>query len=594
LADALLALASDDSRDVEALKRNALELTRADMSIPRHQPKFQTEALPNDDVGEPPPTSSREPTVIGDGVPENFGILARARGNGGRGQLPKLSCQGSTSITRKIRTRMFAYRNPPNALPSRRLAAILAADIAGYGALMGANEARTVRDLKEHQAVVLPIVAEHGGRIIDTAGDGILAEFGSVVNAVECGLCIQWTMEQRNADAENSRRMLYRIGINLGDIIHDKSRVYGDGVNIAARLQSIAEPGGICISGTVHEHVRGKLPYPFTNRGEQALKNIAQPVRVYSLEPETIAALPKALAPPATHRMAWRWYVPVLVVGFCCTAVLSIYLGLSAQTSTVLSHFPGTRPTLVAEWKPLTDAPPQSIVVLPFTNAARDPAQEYFAEGITEDVTTDLSRIPGSFVIAPATALSYKGKSIDIRQVGRDLSVRYALQGSARRIIDTVRINAQLVDAANASQLWAERFNGEVAQLPLVQDQITQRIAAALKVALIEAEGQRVLRERPNAPDAVDLTMRASALLNKQASREGTQHARDLFEAALRVSPNHLPALNGLAQAMLVQWESTWYPHSGDEHLEELDHVVNRALAVNADDALAIYLHAYG
>jgi adenylate cyclase len=510
------------------------------------------------------------------------------------------------SDRQKDHTRLFSFRTcrmqlihrgvevamPQN--PSRRLAAILAADIAAYSALMGADEARTVRDLKEHQAVVLPMIAEHGGRIIDTAGDGILAEFGSVVNAVECALCIQWTMEQRNADAENSRRMLYRIGINLGDVIHDKSRVYGDGVNIAARLESVAEPGGICISGTVHEHVRGKLAYPFTNRREQTLKNIAQPVHIYSLEPETIAALPKALAPPATHRKAWRWYVPVLVAGILCTVMLSMnYLGLSAQNGAVLSHFPGRWPTSVAEPKVLTDAPPQSIVVLPFTNAARDPAQEYFAEGITEDLTTDLSRIPGSFVIAPATALTYKGKSIDIRQVGRDLSVRYALQGSARRIIDTVRINAQLVDTANASQLWAERFNGEVAQLPLVQDQVTQRIAAALKVALIEAESQRVLRERPNAPDAVDLTMRGSALLNKQANRETTQHARELFESALRLSPNHLPALNGLAQAMLVQWESTWYPHSGDEHLEELDHVVNRALAVKADDALAIYLHAY-
>jgi adenylate cyclase len=492
-----------------------------------------------------------------------------------------------------LKARRLIDGDLPNPIPSRRLAAILAADIAGYSALMGADEARTVSDLKGHQAVVLPIVAEHGGRIIDTAGDGILAEFGSVVNAVECGRCIQWTIEQRNVEAEKSSRMLYRIGINLGDIIHDKSRVYGDGVNIAARLESIAEPGGICISGTVHEHVRGKLAYPFTNRGEQTLKNIAQPVRVYSLEPETIAALPKALAPPATHRKAWRWYVPVLVVGFCCTVVLSIYLGLSGQTSTVLSHFPGTRLTSVVERKALTDAPPQSIVVLPFTNAARDPAQEYFAEGITEDLTTDLSRIPGSFVIAPATAFTYKGKAIDVRQVGRDLSVRYALQGNARRIDDTVRINAQLVDTSNASQLWAERFDGGVAQLAIVQDQVTRRIAAALKVVFIDAESHRVLRERPSEPDAVDFTMRGSALLNKPASRESTQHARELFEAALGISPNHLPALNGLAQTMLVQWESTWYPQSGDEHLEELDHVVNRAIAVKADNALAIYLHGY-
>jgi TolB-like protein len=232
-------------------------------------------------------------------------------------------------------------------------------------------------------------------------------------------------------------------------------------------------------------------------------------------------------------------------------------------------------------------------VVLPFTNAAHDAEQEYFAAGISEDLTTDLSRIPGAFVIAPATAYAFREKSIDIRQIGRDLSVRYALQGSARRIVDTVRINVQLVDTTNASQLWAERFDGEIAQLAKVQDQITQRIAVALKVALTEAESERALRERPNNPDVVDLTMRASALLNKQASRESTQRARELLEAALRLSPEYLPALNGLAQAMLVQWQSTWYPRSGDEHLEELDHLVNKALAVKPDDALAIYHRGY-
>jgi TolB-like protein len=231
--------------------------------------------------------------------------------------------------------------------------------------------------------------------------------------------------------------------------------------------------------------------------------------------------------------------------------------------------------------------------VLPFTNAARDLDQEYFAEGITEDLTTDLSRIPGAFVIAPATAFTYKGNTIDVRQIGRDLSVRYALQGSARRILDSVRINAQLVDTANASQLWADRFDGEVTQLAKVQDQVTQRIAVALKVALIDAESQRALRERPKNPDAVDLTMRGSALLNKQASRESTQRARELFEAALRLSPDHLSALNGLAQAMLIQWQSTWYPRSSDEHLEELHqellalrirvHRAERANAKHAD-----------
>jgi adenylate cyclase len=232
-------------------------------------------------------------------------------------------------------------------------------------------------------------------------------------------------------------------------------------------------------------------------------------------------------------------------------------------------------------------------VVLPFTNSAPDPEQEYFAEGITEDLTTDLSRIPGSFVIAPSTAFTYKGKPIDVRQIGRELSVRYALQGSVRRIIDSVRINAQLVDTASASQLWADRYDGEVAQLAKVQDLVTRHIAGALNVALVEAESQRASRERTDNPNAVDLTMRGSALLNKEASRENIQRARELFEAALRLSPEHLPALHGLGQAMLVQWESTWYSRTSEEHLEELDGVVNKALAIKPDDALANYLRGY-
>jgi TolB-like protein len=239
----------------------------------------------------------------------------------------------------------------------------------------------------------------------------------------------------------------------------------------------------------------------------------------------------------------------------------------------------------------LPSVPAQSIVVLPFT--ASDPQQEYFAEGITEDLTTDLSRIPGSVVIAPSTAFTYKGKPTDVRQIGRELLVRYAVQGNVRRTADAVRINAQLVDTANASQLWADRFNGELAMLTKVQDQITQRIAGALHVVLIDAESQRALRERPNNPEVITLTMRGSALLNKQASRESTEQARALFEAALRLNPEHLPALNGLAQTMLVQWQSTWYPRSGDEHLEELDRVMQKALAVKPDDAIAIYHRGY-
>jgi adenylate cyclase len=232
-------------------------------------------------------------------------------------------------------------------------------------------------------------------------------------------------------------------------------------------------------------------------------------------------------------------------------------------------------------------------VVLPFANAGRDSEQEYFVEGITEDLTTDLSRIPGSFVIAPSTAFSYKGKPMDVRQIGRELSVRYVLQGSVRRIMDSLRINAQLVEVANASQLWAERFEGQIAQLAKVQDDVTQRIASALNVALIDAESQRGLRERRNNPDVVDLTLRGWALLNKPASRESMQRAREQFEEALRLSPDHLPALNGLANVMLIEWGSTWYSGSSEEHLEALDRIVSKALAIKPDDALATYFYGY-
>jgi adenylate cyclase len=479
----------------------------------------------------------------------------------------------------------------------RRLAAILFADVVGYSRLTGQDEVGTWRRLQSVlREVVGPQVKAHDGRIVRIKGDGILVEFASAVEAVASAVALQQAMAQRNATFAGAQRIEFRIGINLGDIITNDNDVQGDGVNIASRLEPLAEPGGICISATVHEHVRGKLAYSFEDRGEQTLKNIADPVRIYSLGPETIAGLPTDYSRSDTHKKARRWYAAALAVGFVCVATLWTawpYLEPAGRTTVAQTRLTSMPSTPVAEPSGQTSARPQSIVVLPFSNAARDAEQDYFAEGMTEDLTTDLSRIPGSFVIASSTAFTYKGKPIDVRQIGRDLSVRYALQGSVRRVVDSVRINAQLVDTANASQLWAERFDGEVAQLAKVQDHVTRRIAVALNVALIDAESQRALRERPNNPNAVDLTMRGSALLNKQASRESTQRARELLETALRLAPDHLPALNGLAQAMLVQWQSTWYTRSSEEHLEELDHVVNKALAINPDDAMATYLRGY-
>jgi adenylate cyclase len=474
----------------------------------------------------------------------------------------------------------------------RRLEAIMFADVVGYSRLTGQDEVGTWRRLRILlRDVVRPRVSTHAGRIVRIKGDGILVEFPSAVEAVASAVALQQAVAQRNATFADAHRIHLRIGINLGDVITNDQDVHGDGVNIACRLEPLADPGGICISATVYEHVRAKLPYPFESRGEQSLKNIAAPVRIYALGPEIIAGLPKDDSRSDASKKSWRWQPVALAVACLATAVLWLewqHLVPARQTPAVQAPSPRA---VVPEPANLPSVPAQSIVVLPFT--ASDPEQEYFAEGITEDLTTDLSRIPGSLVIAPSTAFTYKGKPTDVRQIGRELSVRYAVQGSVRRITDSVRINAQLVDTANASQLWADRFNGELAMLAKVQDQITQRIAGALHVVLIDAESQAVLRERPSNPEVISLTMRGSALLNRQASRESTQRARELFEAALRLDPDHLAALNGLAQSMLVQWQSTWYPRSSEEHLEELDRVMNRALAVKPDDAIAIYHRGY-
>jgi adenylate cyclase len=285
----------------------------------------------------------------------------------------------------------------------RWLAAILNADIAGYSRLMGDDEAATVRELKGHQAVILPLVGRHGGRIMDTAGDGILAVFRSVIGAIQCAVEIQTIMAARNKDVPENRRMLFRIGINLGDVIHDGIRIYGDGINVAARIQVLAEPGGVLVSQAVYGQMRERPDLAFEDLGERELKNIARPVRVYRLR--TLAE-PKAADVPA--------------------AAL-----------------------------PLPDKP--SIAVLPFVNMSGDPEQEYFADGIVEDILTGLARLRWLFVIARNSSFSYKGRNVDVRQVGRELGVRYVLEGSVRRGGNRVRITGQLIEAETGNHIWAER-----------------------------------------------------------------------------------------------------------------------------------------
>jgi adenylate cyclase len=459
----------------------------------------------------------------------------------------------------------------------RRLAAILAADIAGYSRLMHADEAATVRDLKAHQSVILPLIGRHGGRIIDTAGDGIMAEFPSVIGAAECAVEIQGMMAERNVDVPESRRMQFRIGINLGDVIHDETRIYGDGINIAARLEALADPGGVLVSNTVHDQVRGKLPFTFEDVGERQVKNIEQPVRMYRLR--VPGASSRGLATPV-RRPAVANRRPWIV--WSLTAFLVI-LGVAGAWWIRSRVSPG-RPA------DSTEAPRLSIVVLPFRNLSGDPSQDYFADGITEDLTTDLSRIAGSFVIARNTAFTFKGKAVDVREIGRELGVRYVLEGSVRRMGGTVRVNAQLIDAGTGAHLWAEQLDVDQGALATSQDNlgIASRLARTLSFELVDAEGRRA----PSAnPDAVDLTMRGWSVLNAGPNKDDVQRSVTLFEQALRIDPDNSQANAGLAQALTSIYRSRWDPES-TRVLVRADEAATRAISTAPNNAQAHYAKA--
>jgi TolB-like protein/class 3 adenylate cyclase/Tfp pilus assembly protein PilF len=455
----------------------------------------------------------------------------------------------------------------------RRLAAILAADIAGYSRLMHEDEAATVRDLKAHQSVVLPLVGRHGGRIIDTAGDGIMAEFPSVVGATECAVEIQTVMAQRNDGVPESRRMLFRMGINLGDVIHDDTRIYGDGINIAARLEALADPGGLLVSNTVYEQIRGKLPLTFEDLGERQVKNIEQPVRIYRVHIQGTAsgAVATPVRRPAVRGR--RWWV---VWGLAAVLVLLAAGG----TWWIRSWF------LPSQRADSADLPRLSIVVLPFTNLSGDPSQDYLADGITEDLTSDLSRLAGSFVISRNTAFTYKGKAVDVRQLRSDLGVRYVLEGSTRRMGGTVRVNAQLIDAGTGAHLWADQIDVDQNMLAASQDNlgIANRLARMLSVELVNVEGRRAPRANP---DAVDLTMRGWSILNGGPNKEDVQRAAALFEDALRIDPENSQARVGLAQALVLVHRNRWDPEPA-KVLARADEAVTQAISTAPN-----YAHAH-
>jgi adenylate cyclase len=416
----------------------------------------------------------------------------------------------------------------------RKLAAILAADVVGYSRLMGLDEEGTLAQLRAHRrALVDPKIREHRGRIVKTTGDGMLVEFASVVDAVRCAVEVQRGMAERNAGVPPQRRIEFRVGINLGDIIVHDNDIFGDGVNVAARLEALAEPGGICVSQAAHDQVRDKLGVTFEDIGEQAVKNIARPIRTYRVRFEGVefaGATPKMVTPQRKRLIAW---IAACVVLLVCATGAGWYV---------------MRPAIGP------GAPRLSIVVLPFANVSHDPEQEYFADGITNDLTTDLSRIPGSFVIAGTTAFTYKSKAVDVKQIGRELGVRYVLEGSVQRLGTAIQVNAQLIDAESGGHIWADRFDGELSNLSDLHDAVTFRVTRSLSFELPAAENRRSMRERPDNPDAVDYLLRAQAVFDRPATtKEEYVEMRHLLEAALRVDAGNNDALIWLARADIGQ-----------------------------------------
>src|ERR1700733_4708455 len=393
--------------------------------------------------------------------------------------------------------RWDGFRAMPQGPPSRverRLSAILAADVAGYSRLMHDNEEATHTKLTALLTdAVAPAIAEHGGRIVKNTGDGFLAEFPSAVEAVRAALQFQNHIHEITIGDPEDNRIAFRVGINVSDVIVEPHDIFGDGVNIATRLEGIAEPGGICISSSAYDHVMGKVGAKFADLGEQNVKNIARPVRVYAVV---------------------------------------------RDTSSALERNGGENPGP-------TSAPRLSIVVLPFANIGGDPEQDYFIDGVTEGLTTDLSRINCAFVIAHNTASTFKGKAVDVKKLGRELNVRYVLEGSVQRGGKRLRVNVQLIDAETGDHLWAERFDKPITDLLDMQDEIVSRLANTLNAQLIEAEARRA--ERSLHPDAMDLYFQGSSCWNKGMTPEYMAQAKAFFERALKLDPGQVESLVAIA-----------------------------------------------
>jgi adenylate cyclase len=466
---------------------------------------------------------------------------------------------------------------------TRKLAAILASDVVGYSRLAGADEDRILARLRTLRSDLIdPTIAVHHGRIVKRTGDGSIIEFRSVIDAVNCAIEIQRAMVERNAEVAPDKRIEFRVGIHLGDVVEESDGdLMGDGVNIAARLEGICEPGGVCLSEDAYRQVKSRLELKVSDLGAVPLKNIAEPVHAYLLRQGASAAQKSRAAAIKTGGVSRRWLA------------LAAALALALLAAGGYAWRAGYAPRLLGasvEDK-LAGAPRLSIVVLPFESLSGDKDQDYFADGITDDLTTDLSHLDGSFVIARGTAMTYKGKPVDTKAIGRELGVRYLLEGSVRRVGETITVNAQLISTETGAHVWADRFDGERSKLGELQVEFVSRLANSLGVELVKAEALRAARERPSNPDAADLAMQGWASLNSGFSKVNYDAAIGYFERALQLDPGLTRAQVGLAWGLVDRM----YPFRGGDKAVDLpraEQLLTKALSAEPNSAWAHYVKA--
>jgi adenylate cyclase len=461
----------------------------------------------------------------------------------------------------------------------RKLTAILSADAVGYSRLMGEDEPATVRTLETYKRVISDLIQQHRGRVVDSPGDNLLAEFASVVDAVQGAVAVQKELQNRNMELPETRRMQFRIGINLGDVIEEEDRIYGEGVNIAARLESLAEPGGICVSKAAFDHIETKLPLGYEYLGEQTVKNIAKPVGAYKVLMEPRVTI-KASAPTRPKEGARRR--PMII------ALVSVLLMAAAAAVFWRYVFPPVSPPVEKALQqqiaiPLPDKP--SISVLPFNNLSGDPAQEYFSDGITEEIITALSKVPKFLVIARNSTFTYKGKPVRVQQVSQELGVRYVLEGSVQKAGDKIRINAQLIDALTGNHLWAERYDRNLKDLFAVQDEITKKIITAMQVKLTEGEQVQAAARSTSNLEAYLKYLQARDLLNR-GNPQSTASAKQLAEEALALDPRYSSAYYVLARAAINKaWGETG--KSRQDSLEKSMELLQKAIILDDTNAEA-------